>query len=42
MFENEQFLVIPKMKLGLKAKEKIEDKPEKANKLVHDIFDSLQ
>ena len=42
LFENEQFLVIPKMKLGLKPDEKIEDKPDKANKLVHDIWDAMQ
>lgn len=42
LFANKQFLVIPRMNMGLKPKDKLEDHPDKANKLVHDIFDLLR
>lgn len=34
-------MVIPKLKLGLKARDKIEEHPDAANKLVHSIYDML-
>ena len=41
LFQNKQFLVIPKMNMGLAPDDKLEDHPEKANKLVHDIYNLL-
>ena len=42
LFENHQFMVIPDFCLGLRSRDKLEDHPQKANKLVHDIYDLLK
>jgi hypothetical protein len=41
LFQNKQFLVIPKMNMGLGPRDRLEDHPEKANKLVHAIYNLL-